>query len=84
MPRRFPIFQFPNRAADRGDSRRKPSHSPPTARHRAELGFVCKGAVLVWAYDEISDGANWFRRLLGIAGGAGALVTIARLARAHR
>ena len=25
-------------------------------------------ALSVWAYQEVADGANWFRRLLGVAG----------------
>lgn len=65
MPRRFPIAQFPNppllaaisamavAARTSGDAAR-------AARIVADL------AVLLWAYQEVTDGANWFRRLLGL------------------
>ncbi len=65
MPRRFPIAQFPNppllaaisamavAARTSGDTAR-------AARIVADL------AVLLWAYQEVTDGANWFRRLLGL------------------
>jgi hypothetical protein len=72
MPRRFPIFQFPNpplivaglagvvgRLADREYS--------PLARLVSDL------ALLVWALEEVASGANWFRRLLGLGGGGYAL-----------
>lgn len=80
MPRRFPIFQFPNpplitvmlaalcaRAA-RG-------------RNAAAAGLVEQLALLVWAYQEVTAGANWFRRLLGLAGGAVGTLRLANLAR---
>ncbi|MGI8411311.1 MAG: hypothetical protein ACR2LV_01670 [Solirubrobacteraceae bacterium] len=38
------------------------------AAHRA--AFVSQLALLVWAYEELASGENWFRRLLGLAGGA--------------
>ncbi len=31
-------------------------------------GAVADAALLVWAYEEIVHGANWFRRLLGVGG----------------
>jgi len=68
MPRRFPIFQFPNpplivaslagvvaRLADR--------------RQSAVAWRVSNLALLVWALEEVASGANWFRRLLGLGGG---------------
>jgi hypothetical protein len=75
-PRRFPVAQFPN---------------PPLLFAFAGLGLaaVAEGethdvgrAVLtvglgVWAWQEATDGVNWFRRLVGV----GALIWIvARLA----
>jgi hypothetical protein len=69
MPRRFPIFQFPNppliaaitsAAVARGSA-------GETARGAAAMSDV---ALLVWAYRELTDGANWFRRLLGAGGAA--------------
>ena len=80
MPRRFPIFQFPN---------------PPLitamlaglfarvarGRHAAAAGLVEQVALLVWAYQEVTAGANWFRRLLGLAGGAVGTLRLANFAR---
>jgi hypothetical protein len=72
MPRRFPIFQFPNpplilaalagAAARLGDRRYS-----PVARLVSHL------ALLAWALEEVAGGANWFRRLLGLGGGGYAL-----------
>jgi hypothetical protein len=72
MPRRFPIFQFPNpplivaamaaaaaKVADR--------------RYSAVTWLVSHLALLVWAVEEVAAGANWFRRLLGLCGGGYAL-----------
>ncbi len=71
-PRSFPIVQFPNRplllaltgwgiaAATQG-----PAHD--AARWVFTLGLA------VWAWQETTDGVNWFRRLLG----AGGLVWVA-------
>jgi hypothetical protein len=76
MPRRFPIFQFPNppliaamalevlaRTAD-----------PETARKAAILSRI---AMLVWAYQEITAGANWLRRLIGVGAAAQQVVALA-------
>ncbi|MCW3014495.1 MAG: hypothetical protein JWO02_1587 [Solirubrobacterales bacterium] len=78
-PRRFPIAQFPNPplllafagwglAAVAGGS----AHDVGRAVFIVGLG--------VWAWEEVIDGVNWFRRLLGVgafawivAGLAGAL-----------
>ena len=80
MPRRFPIFQFPNRplvtsataclvawAGERGQLGPGLRHASPFARLVGEL------ALLVWAFEEIASGANWFRRVLGLGGGGYAL-----------
>jgi len=80
MPRRYPIFQFPN---------------PPLimamlagAAARTTHGQIARGAAfvsalsqLVWAYQEIIDGANRFRRLLGGVGAARAGVALVRVAK---
>jgi hypothetical protein len=77
MPRSFPIFQFPNRpliatflgaAIAYGTSGR----TSLTAR------FVSRLALLVWSAEEIVDGANWFRRLLGVGGAALGVSQLAR------
>jgi hypothetical protein len=65
VPRSFPIFQFPNRpliatvlaTAFARDTRGRTSSA---ARVGSRL------ALLVWSAEEIVDGANWFRRLLGV------------------
>ncbi|HLJ02233.1 MAG TPA: hypothetical protein VKT31_02275 [Solirubrobacteraceae bacterium] len=67
MPRRFPIFQFPNpplmvaglaAAVARLSDRR---YSPVAL-------LLSRLALLVWALEEVITGANWFRRLLGVGG----------------
>lgn len=77
MPRRFPIFQFPNRplivaglsaAVARLADRRYAS----VARLASHL------ALLVWALEELLSGANWFRRLLGLGGGGYAISRLFR------
>ncbi len=67
MPRSFPIVQFPNRpliatvlAAVIARSTRGPT--------AAAAILVSRLALLVWSAEEIFEGANWFRRLLGIGG----------------
>lgn len=36
-------------------------------------------ALLIWAYQEITSGANWFRRLLGVGGAGRSLAALKRL-----
>ncbi len=68
-PRRFPVVQFPN----------PPLLLALTARAAAGIGdpdgkaasagrslFVA--GIGLWALEELTDGANWWRRLLGVAG----------------
>jgi hypothetical protein len=78
MPRRFPIFQFPN---------------PPliAAMLAGALGRTARGslsrkatllsrlALLLWSAEEVATGVNWFRRLLGTVGGVYALAKLKRL-----
>jgi hypothetical protein len=78
MPRRFPIVQFPN---------------PPliatilagaiAQRTRGQTSLVARLvsrlALLVWSAEEIVDGDNWFRRLLGVGGATLALTELARM-----
>ena len=51
------------------------------SRGRAAEASECIAqlALLVWAAEEIAAGANWFRRLLGLAGALGSAVTLRRL-----
>lgn len=72
MPRRFVIAQFPNTEllaamAAAAVARTSTGESARTA------ALVSDVALLVWAYQEIVDGANWFRRLLGLGAGSYAL-----------
>jgi hypothetical protein len=68
-PRRFPVVQFPNppllmalaaRAASGVGERDGPAAG--AGRSLFVLG------VAMWALEELAEGANWFRRLLGVAG----------------
>ncbi len=77
MPRRFPIFQFPNLpliatmvAAAVGRMTRG------SASHRAMR--LSRLGLLWWSAEEILSGANWFRRLLGAAAGAYSFATLKR------
>lgn len=80
MPRRYPIFQFPNPplivAMLAGAAAR-------TTRGQAARGaaFLSGLAQLVWAYQEIVHGVNRFRRGLGVAGAAWAGAALLRAAR---
>jgi hypothetical protein len=72
MPRRFVIAQFPNAPmlttlAARAVARTADGDTARTAKAIADI------ALLVWSFEEIFDGANWFRRLLGVGGAAVAL-----------
>jgi hypothetical protein len=80
MPRRYPIFQLPNApltvAMLSGAVARL-----TRGRTAAGAAVISALAQLVWAYQEITDGANGFRRLLGVAGAAQAGITLARIAK---
>ncbi len=76
MPRRFPIAQFPNpplwvAMAAGAVARRSDGDAARAAR------LISDAALLVWAYQEVTDGANWLRRLLGVGGTAYALGALA-------
>ena len=80
MPRRYPIFQFPNKpliAAMLAGAVSRATHGE-TARNAATVSAV---AQLVWAYQEITDGANGFRRVLGVAGAAWSGAALVRIGR---
>ena len=83
MPRRFPIFQFPNPplivASLAGVAARLAGRrSSPVA------WLVSHLALLVWALEEVASGANWFRRLLGLGGGGYALSRLLQQAGSRR
>ena len=81
MPRRYPIFQFPNppliTAMLAGTVAR--ATSGRTARRAAVIAAL---AQLVWSYQEITEGASAFRRLLGVAGAARSAAELVRIAKA--
>lgn len=75
-PESFPIAQFPNAplaaalagvVAERLTEGRAHSY----AQAVASLGLT------IWAYLELTEGVNWFRRVLGAAGLAYVLVRLA-------
>jgi hypothetical protein len=66
FPRRFPIVQFPNLplivvflADEAGRFLDRSAHS-----YAASVSYL---ALTIWAYEELANGVNWFRRLLGLA-----------------
>ncbi len=66
FPRSFPIVQFPNLplivallAGAAGRFLDGSAHSYASA--------VSYLALTIWSYEELVDGVNWFRRLLGLA-----------------
>jgi len=66
FPRRFPIVQFPNAplitaflAGQAAAHIHGPSHAYASA--------VSYLAMIIWAYEELVHGVNWFRHLLGLA-----------------
>jgi hypothetical protein len=64
-PHDFPIVQFPNvplLAAFVGGQAAAVSHG---AGHAAAT-VVSYAAMTIWAYEELLDGVNWFRHLLGL------------------
>ena len=77
MPR--PIFQFPNRPLILAASAGAVARAASGQRARG-AALVAEVSLAVWAYEEIVDGANWFRRLLGVSGAAAALAALARTA----
>ena len=77
MPRSFPIFQFPNRpliATVVAAAIARATHG----RTAVLAMLVSRLALLVWAAEEIFDGANWFRRLLGTGAATLAIAELAR------
>jgi len=80
MPRRFPIFQFPNRPLITASVARLTAvlagrgHLGEDGRRLSPLAVIVSHlALIVWALEELVSGANWLRRLLGLAGGGYAL-----------
>jgi hypothetical protein len=77
MPRGFPIFQFPNPpliVAGLAGAVARLAHG----RYSPVALLVSHLALLVWALEEVTAGANWLRRLLGLGGGGYALSRLLR------
>lgn len=77
MPRRFPIVQFPNAPLLAAMLAAAIAHTANGASADT-AALVSKLALLDWAHQELASGANWFRRLLGLAAGAYSVVTLKR------
>ena len=76
-PRRFPLVQFPNNAliiAFVAGQLAAILHGAGRADARA----VTYVAIIIWAYEELVDGVNWFRHLLGLAYVSSTAVHLAR------
>jgi hypothetical protein len=78
FPRRFPIVQFPNLplivafvASQAAGALSGVEHSYAQA-----ISYL---AMTIWAYEELVDGVNWFRHLLGATY---AVILIVRVAHA--
>lgn len=65
-PRRFVVAQFPN-APLIVALLASLLTGPLIGRAEATADAVHRLALFAWAYLELADGANWFRRLLGAA-----------------
>jgi hypothetical protein len=66
FPSRFPIVQFPNVALIVALAGSLTAGVLGGRAHSYALS-VYYLAITIWAYQELADGVNWFRRLLGVA-----------------
>jgi hypothetical protein len=64
-PQRFPLAQFPNNALILAFAAGQIAAMVHGAGH-AEARAVSYLAMAIWAYEELVDGVNWFRHLLGL------------------
>ena len=64
-PRRFPIVQFPNAPLIVGLIAGQAAGQSYGATH-AYAAATSYLAFTIWAYEELVNGVNWFRRLLGL------------------
>ena len=65
-PRSFPIVQFPNAPLIVAFLAGEAAGVVHGAAH-ADARAVSYLAMVIWAYEELVDGVNWFRHLLGLA-----------------
>jgi hypothetical protein len=64
-PRRFPIVQFPNDVLIIAFVAGQLAATLHGAGH-ADARAVSYLAMAIWAYEELAEGVNWFRHLLGL------------------
>lgn len=78
FPKRFPIVQFPNPPLAVGllAGFATDFTNGTTERYLQSISYL---ALAVWAYQELTEGVNWFRRLLGLVF---VVVLVIRVARA--
>jgi hypothetical protein len=65
-PKSFPLVQFPNAPLIVAFLAGVSAGVLHGAAH-ADARAVSYLAMVIWAYEELVDGANWFRHLLGLA-----------------
>jgi hypothetical protein len=65
-PRRFPLAQFPNNALITAFAAGQIAAMLHGAG-QADASAVSYLAMAIWAYEELAQGVNWFRHLLGLA-----------------
>lgn len=66
FPRRFPIVQFPNAPLIIAFLAGQAAAHIHGSTH-AYVSAVSYLAMIIWAYEELVNGVNWFRHLLGLA-----------------
>lgn len=64
-PKTFPIVQFPNAPLIVAFLAGEIASLTHGAGH-ADAQAVSYLAMVIWAYEELADGVNWFRHLLGL------------------
>jgi hypothetical protein len=66
-PERYPLAQFPNAPLGVAIAGVIAEHLTHGRAHEYAEAVTSIG-LAVWAFEEMADGVNWFRRLLGVAG----------------
>ncbi len=82
-PQRFPIVQFPNPSLAVALVASAASRATAGTGHRL-FAAVFYAALSVWSYEEGRQGANWFRRLLGVGVAAYTIVSLAHAIKGAR
>jgi hypothetical protein len=75
-PKKFPIVQFPNAPliiAFLAGQVAAQAHGAPHA-YASATSYL---AMIIWAYEELAHGVNWFRHLLGLGYAISTVVHIA-------